>query len=328
MLKVGHGLAQFLFHVAVFEGVAEMSSRYSASAKEESDAPASGSGQDGPCADSITAATSAAEAFVVLATSTSAEAVRRAHTLRAKADPEVLHKLRVALRRLRSLWWAYEPLLDRKDARLQREEFKYLAYAAGRTRDWDVLRDILTGDQLARLSLGPLLHAVGEHRADALSFSRRTIRSAGVEEILQRAMTGARQQLDSHVASLTLAEFAQERVELAEKALKKRVKRAIQPEHPGYAALHEVRIAGKKLRYLLELFSPALDGSHQANLELLTAVQDELGKLNDLVVSETLLRQYSFQLGDPNVVKEAVVFLGAQKKRHMRAAHKMLRNVW
>jgi CHAD domain-containing protein len=60
----------------------------------------------------------------------------------------------------------------------------------------------------------------------------------------------------------------------------------------------------------------------------LTGVQEELGKLNDLVVSETLLRQYSFQLGDPDAVKEAVAFLGAQKKRHMRAAHKMLRNVW
>ncbi|MFL9989292.1 CHAD domain-containing protein, partial [Paraburkholderia sediminicola] len=79
---------------------------------------------------------------------------------------------------------------------------------------------------------------------------------------------------------------------------------------------------------LLEFFSPVLDGSHQANLELLTAVQDELGKLNDLVVSETLLRRYSFQLGAQKVVKEAVAFLGTQKKRRMRVAHKMLRNVW
>ena len=60
-----------------------------------------------------------------------------------------------------------------------------------------------------------------------------------------------------------LTEFAQERVELAEKALKKKVKRATQPEHPGYGALHEVRIAGKKLRYLLEFFSPVLASSDQ-----------------------------------------------------------------
>ena len=76
-------------------------------------------------------------------------------------------------------------------------------------------------------------------------------------------MTGARQRLESHIASPMLTEFAQERVELAEKALKKKVKRAMQPELPGYAALHEVRIAGKKVRYLLQFFSPVLDGSHQ-----------------------------------------------------------------
>jgi len=106
-----------------------MSSRYSAPPKEEPDDSASGSDHDGLSAHSITATTSAAETFVALATSTPAEAVHRAHTLRAKVDPEVLHKLRVALRRLRSLWWAYEPLLDGKDAKLQHEEFKYLAYA-------------------------------------------------------------------------------------------------------------------------------------------------------------------------------------------------------
>jgi CHAD domain-containing protein len=62
----------------------------------------------------------------------------------------------------------------------------------------------------------------------------------------------------------TLAAFAESRVELAEKALKKWEKRAIQPEPPGYAALHEVRVAGKKLRFLLEFFAPVLDGNHQA----------------------------------------------------------------
>lgn len=305
-----------------------MSSHNSAPAMEEPDASASGSVKERPLAESISVATSAAEAFTILATATAAEAIRRAHALRAKADPEVLHKLRVALRRLRSLYWAYEPLLDRKDCTLQREEFKYLANAAGKTRDWDVLRDVLSGEEPTRLSFGPLLRVVGEHRAAALSFSRRTIRGAGVEDILHGALSSAQQQLNSQVVNTMLAEFAESRVDVAEKALKKKVKRAIQPEHPGYAALHEVRIAGKKLRYLLEFFAPVLDGSHRKKTELLTGVQEELGKLNDLVVSETLLRQYSFQLGDPDAVKEAVAFLGAQKKRHMRAAHKMLRNVW
>jgi CHAD domain-containing protein len=326
MLSADLGLPQFLFNFAL-RGVAEMNSHDSASAMEEPGVPASGLESGRRCSDSLSIDTPVAEAFAILATATAAEAVRRAHTLRGKADPEVLHKLRVALRRLRSLYWAYEPLLDRKDCKLHREEFKYLAYAAGKTRDWDVLRDIFSGQEPARLSFGPLLRVVGEHRAAALSFSRKTIRTAGVEDILQSALASARQQLDSQAMNMTLAEFAEARVALAEKALKKRVKRAVQPRYPDYGALHEVRIAGKKLRYLLEFFTPVLDGSHREKIELLTGVQEELGKLNDLVVSETLLNQHSSHLGDPDAVKEAVAFLGAEKKRHMRAAHKMLRKL-
>jgi len=305
-----------------------MNSHYSASAMEEPGVPAPVPGKRRSRPATVTAASSVTDAFVLLASATAAEAIRRAHALHAKADPEVLHKLRVALRRLRSLYWAYEPLLDKNDCKLQREEFKYLAYAAGKTRDWDVLRDVLYAEEQTRASFDPLLRVVGQHRATALSFSRRTIRSAGVEEILRSALASARQQLDSRAVNITLAEFAESRVNSAEKTLKKRVKRAIQPEHPDYAALHEVRIAGKRLRYLLEFFTPVLEGSHQRKIALLMGVQEELGKLNDLVVSEALLRQHSFQSVDPEAVKEAAAFLAAQKKRCMRAAHRMLRDVW
>ena len=302
-------------------------------AAERREALASASGNDRSSAQPICEATSATEAFLLLATSLSTEAVRRVHALDAQADPEILHKLRVALRRLRSLWWAYEPLLDRENAVLQRQEFRYLADAAGKTRDWDVLRDILAGWQPASLpqdgspALAPfpqLLQAVDEHRADALSFSRRTIRGAHVEAILQQAVAGAQHQLAALSASPALATFAEERVGRAEKSLKKRIDVAADPGHREYAALHSVRIAGKKLRYLLEFFSPVLDASHRQSLDRLTTLQDELGKLNDLVVSETLLREYSFQLGDPDAVREAVAFIAAQKKRHMREARQVL----
>jgi len=305
-----------------------MNSQNSASAMEEPGVPAPVAGKRRSRPATLTAASSVTDAFVIVASATTAEAVRRAHALHAKADPEILHKLRVALRRLRSLYWAYEPLLDKNNCKLQREEFKYLAFAAGKTRDWDVLRDILYAQEQTRPSFDPLLRVIGQHRATALSFSRKTIRSAGVEEILHSALASARQQLDAQAVNVTLAEFAESRVHSAEKSLRKRVKRAIQPDHPDYAALHEVRIAGKKLRYLLEFFAPVLDGSHQRKIALLTGVQEELGKLNDLVVSESLLRQHSFQSVNPEAVKEAAALFAAQKKRRMRAAHKMLRDVW
>ncbi|MGF6758902.1 CHAD domain-containing protein [Paraburkholderia sp. GAS42] len=269
-----------------------------------------------------------ADAFLLLATSTAEDAVRRVRKLESKADPEVLHKLRVAFRRLRSLWWAYGPLLDRKDARFRCGEFKSLANAAGKTRDWDVLRDLLDADPSTKHSIKPLIELVDERRTEALSFSRRTIGNAGVERVLEQACTGARTQLESRARGLVLVEFAEDRVSVAEKALKKRVRRAASQSGSDYAALHEVRIAGKKLRYLLEFFSPVLGGGHWAVIERLTSVQDELGRLNDLVTSEALLREYMFQLGEPCLVEEAIGYLQDQKGYHMGKAQEILRAQW
>jgi CHAD domain-containing protein len=273
----------------------------------------------------VTAEMPVADAFSLLAAVTVEEAIRRVRKLDSKADPEVLHKLRVALRRMRSLWWAYEPLLDRKDAKFLRSEFKSLANAAGKTRDWDVLRDLLQAGESMQHSFTSLLKSVDVHRADALCFSCTAIGNAGVERILESARVGARYQLDSRATIPTLAEFAEDRVGSAEKALKKRVKRAVSQQDSGYAVLHEVRISGKRLRYLLEFFSPVLEGNHQATIERLTSVQDELGKLNDIVTSEALLREYSPQLGEPHLLKDVLRYLEDQKKRRMQIALEILR---
>jgi CHAD domain-containing protein len=276
-------------------------------------------------AGSVSAATTVADAFVLLATAISGEAVFRVRKLNSSAGPEDLHKLRVALRRLRTLWWAYDPLLDRKEAKLQRREFKSLADAAGRTRDWDVLRELIAAvDASGKHSFPLLIPAIDEHRAEALSFSLRSIGNAGVERILEQALADARLHLDAQCAARPIASFAEERVQVAEEALKTRVKRAISADGTDYAALHEVRIAGKKLRYLLQFFAPVLQGGHQAVIDRLTVVQDELGTLNDQVTSETLLREYAFQLGDARRVKQAIAYLQSETAHHMHHVHEIL----
>lgn len=60
-------------------------------------------------------------------------------------------------------------------------------------------------------------------------------------------------------------------------------------------ALHDMRIAAKRLRYTLEMFAPHLPATSQAAVEELVALQDELGTLHD---SEVLLTLLQFSLGD------------------------------
>ncbi|KDB09659.1 CHAD domain containing protein [Burkholderia sp. lig30] len=265
------------------------------------------------------------EAFLLLATAGAHEAVRRADQVDAHASPEVFHKLRVALRRLRSLWWAYRPLLDEADAERWRNQFKVLAAAAGKTRDWDIVRELLVAYESARHPRTSLLACVDDCRRDAVSFSFRTIQEAGLNGVLERAMDSANGQLASAASKPPLAEFAKDRVKLAEKALERRIKHATLHEVSGYAALHDVRIAGKKLRYLLEFFSPVLGVSHQATIERLKDAQDELGALNDIVASEALLRECTSRFGQPDAVDDAIAYLQDQKKRRIHRAYEMLR---
>jgi Uncharacterized conserved protein len=96
---------------------------------------------------------SPAAAFSTLAMPMAAQVAQRIGGLCVGADAESPHKLRVVLRRLRSLWWAYDPLIDRSQSRWQRREFKALADAAGQTRDWDILKHLLAKTRRPRILL-------------------------------------------------------------------------------------------------------------------------------------------------------------------------------
>ena len=272
----------------------------------------------------ITSATSIADAFNLLSLMAASEAVRRVRELNSSSEPEVLHKLRVALRRLRTLWWVFQPLLDKRDARFHRSEFKSLAEAAGKTRDWDVLRVLLSTAQ-SNDSFGPLIERVDRHRSSALAFSVRIIANAGVERIVDHAVQVARNQIGEQVVSMRLNEFATMRAQRAETMLKRRVKRVVSHQDADYAELHEIRIAGKRLRYSLEFFAPVLDDHYAVTIERLAQVQEHLGNLNDLVASETLLREYAFQLGEPHALKKAIKYLDEQQRLQKIVAHDMLR---
>jgi CHAD domain-containing protein len=278
-------------------------------------------------ADALVSTTSVADAFYMLATSSGAEAVRRVDSIRFADDPEILHKLRVALRRLRTLWWAYGPLLEGTDAKRHRTGFKSLACVAGATRDWDVLRQVVQDQHAMRPCFAGLLADIDEKRADALAKSKSTLADSNVEGCLGIAVDSGRRHLENRPRSPALVDFVEERVGAAEKALKRDVARAHRDKVSCYETLHEVRIASKKLRYLIEFFTPVIACDHRAVIESLTSVQDVLGKLNDLVTSEALMRQYSFQLAGRAVAKDAIAFLEEEKMRHMQTARAILGNV-
>jgi CHAD domain-containing protein len=99
--------------------------------------------------------------------------------LRADPDAEVLHKLRVSLRRLRTLLWAYRPLLNEKFDNQQRALFKFYASAAGKTRDWDILIALLGETKDAEEQPRDAMHAA---RSKSLDSSRETQPFQGLDQ--------------------------------------------------------------------------------------------------------------------------------------------------
>jgi CHAD domain-containing protein len=151
------------------------------------------------------------------------------------------------------------------------------------------------------------------------------IKSDEVEAFLNAVLRRAQAALESSCNDLPIREFAENRVRSAQRALKKRSRYASRHETAHEEDLHDVRKAGKKLRYLLEFFQPVIKGGHDRTIKELTSVQNKLGLFNDIAASETLIRSASFNDVPPEVVQESLHWLEKQKCRRMRAASRRVR---
>jgi CHAD domain-containing protein len=285
----------------------------------------SGKGDEASAADnsgSAAAQPSAQVAFASYAAPLVGQAIEFAHAVRDDASPEALHKLRVSLRRLRSLWWAFAPLLEKDENTRQRALYKYLATAAGQTRDWDILIGLLTQEGGAAQALMPKLQEV---RDGALATSRETLANADVKHLLREALTDATTELNTAHERVPLRKFATRRVDAAQRSLKKRMKRARRAKRSNYAAFHDVRKAGKKVRYLLDFFEPVLKGNHKRTVKQLKRIQKRFGKLNDIVASKGLLLDNTALLAESGDTWAALHWLDKARKERMRSAARLLR---
>jgi CHAD domain-containing protein len=267
---------------------------------------------------------SAEAAFASYAAPLVDSAIEYAAAVREDASPEALHQLRVSLRRLRSLWWAFEPLLDKGENTRQRALYQYLATAAGKTRDWDNLIELMTQNDTGARAMAPKLEEI---RSGALATSRETLSNADVKHLLRDALTSATKELNTAHERVPLSKFAGKRVATSERSLRMRMKRASHAKRSNYTSFHDVRKAGKRLRYLLEFFGPVLHGSHKRTLKLLKQIQKRFGALNDIVASEMLLRDNAALLAGSGDIEAALQWFRKERKRRMRSAAGLLRKL-
>ncbi len=232
-------------------------------------------------------------------------------------DPEYLHDLRVAARRLRSALRLLGPALGPKRAESLRLELSWIAALLGEVRDLDVFIANLEA-QAVRL---------GESGRIALRLKAELLaRRSPAREALAAALEGRRyeallrriQALADSPPPRSARGLAAQRTDFAasvfikgaHRRVVKQGRAAVLSQDP--AALHRLRILFKRLRYTSEFFDPALGGRLEPMIKAMVKFQDCLGEHQDAVVAARKIEALAQELaarGDLPV--ESLLDLGA-----------------
>ena len=214
-------------------------------------------------------------------------------------DPEGVHKMRVAIRRLRSALRAFKKVLP-GSVRSFNGEFKWLAAVLGGVRDLDVAMGNLPGflseippDDAAHLKdyeqyLADRWQEERTRLLACLSSGRYGRLKAGFAERLERGPSARTMET---LGSITVGDAAQMLIGKRYRGVLRRG-RAITSASSD-ESLHALRIRCKRLRYLLEFFRPAYGGLLKAETRRLKKLQDVLGDFQDACVAGQMLRRYA-----------------------------------
>jgi inorganic triphosphatase YgiF len=231
----------------------------------------------------------AGEAFRIVAQSCIRQFRLNEELLLESGDAEALHQARVGLRRLRSAFSIFAPLLvgDPK-VELLNAELRWLAAELGGVRNIDVL--IARVDAAARDRLAAARDREFGHVRAELAGARTRLLMIDLAEWL---VLGAWRTAPTHPGRLerNIVPFARDLLDTRCERLRRRGE--------GLAGLdrahrHRVRIQAKKLRYAAEFFASLYASGkahrrHRKFVAALGSLQDLLGELNDLAVGPELL---------------------------------------
>ncbi|MYB43822.1 MAG: CHAD domain-containing protein [Acidimicrobiia bacterium] len=217
-------------------------------------------------------------------------------------DPEGVHKMRVATRRLRSALRAFKMVLP-ASIRSFNGEFKWLASALGGVRDLDVARGNLP-HFLSEIPSEDAAHLddYQQYLADRWQEERRHLLAGMASRRYGRLKEGFAERLErgpsarvmETLGSITVGEAAQLLIGKRYRGVLLRGREITSASSDE--SLHALRIRCKRLRYLLEFFRPTYGELLKAETTRLKELQDVLGEFQDACVAGHLLRRYAEDL--------------------------------
>lgn len=230
-------------------------------------------------------------------------------------DIEDIHKMRVATRRQRAAWRVFGEAYRKGRTKSYRNGLRDIARRLGAVRDLDVLLegiDAYRADQSVteQRALEPLIASLRRHRDDAHALLLRDLdgnaygrfvddyvdfvrsESAGAKPVAAAVPYRVRETAPSRIWA------AYEHVRSYEPILR----------WADVPTLHELRIAGKWLRYSLEFVQEPLGDGAAPLIARVTALQDHLGLMNDASVAAAMARTFLVEhAGDLSATENAAI---------------------
>ncbi|HEY7328692.1 MAG TPA: CHAD domain-containing protein [Gemmataceae bacterium] len=204
--------------------------------------------------------------------------------LESEKDIEYVHQLRVGTRRADAAVRIFGDCLSKKYYRKARRRLKKVRRAARAARDWDVfLADLLQREQRAdakyRGGLDFLIgYAIGQRTAAHAELEAVYHEEGPTFETLLVHTIDSIQPPDGQPAPAILVDLA--RPMLFDRL--KELEQAALGDLSDYTQLHQVRIAGKRLRYAMEVFADCFDPEFRETLyPRIEQLQEILGRAND-----------------------------------------------
>jgi CHAD domain-containing protein len=217
-------------------------------------------------------------------------------------DPEELHQMRVATRRMRAAWRVFGDSFEARATRTLRADLREVADALGTVRDLDVLLDRLVPAEAARAgrAMDPtdgLAPFVTFLRAERDAGRRRLIRlleRPGYQRWVTRFATflttpGSGLVETAPASPRRIRDTAPSRIWAAYERVRAYGELLRWADVP---TLHALRIEGKRLRYALEFIQETLGEDAAPLISRITVLQDHLGLLNDADVAAARAREF------------------------------------
>lgn len=257
------------------------------------------------------------------------EAGEAASRLAEGADPEALHDFRVALRRLRSTMRSYRPLLEDTVGGKRRRQVRDVAASTSVARDTEVhiawLHDVRTDVSSRERTgvdwlLGRLRAREQEAQGQLVGRTLKAFRKVAATLDVELSRWHQVHYLEEPGEVPNFSTFTAELVRRSVSELEARL--AEVSDVSDEVAPHEARIAGKRLRYLIEPVIEVLDAGAPL-LRRLKGLQDALGDLHDSQVFSRELVAASAEAGAQVARAESAAVLegkGRTKGRRRRGA--------